>query len=321
MVHSETFRSQGYGTKGYHHFGLVSRAGSSGYFLSYRDFHEASDRLVCQLRHQASWAVFARSSDAMPPTPSQSGVICLLRDGEELILNTQTTLFWTPHQGSTFPPSAASALGIPKEQRDFLGGWGAQGTKRDARVARLRITSMQKMVARMIHRSSRKDNIGETETLLQIEEYMTQKNQFTQKRRRSGVSVVVIFLGSLVFWTAVREVEPTDEVMDLAVDPEPELDVAMAERDERRSMNSHRSDTLGDNPRDRRQQITPPAEHIGLNNCTPASTEALVLAGGPWLNASAVQSSRYCTASGQVLALTTVEGEGGGWAECELRSD
>ena len=54
----------------------------------------------------------------------------------------------------------------------------------------------------------------------------------------------------------VREVEPTDEVMDLAVDPEPELDVAKAERDERRSMNSHRSDTLGDNPRDRREQIT-----------------------------------------------------------------
>ena len=63
MVHSETFRSQGYGTKGYHHFGLVSRAGSSGYLLSYRDFHVVSDRLVCQLRHQASWAVFARSSD------------------------------------------------------------------------------------------------------------------------------------------------------------------------------------------------------------------------------------------------------------------
>ena len=139
-------------------------------------------------------------------------------------------------------------------------------------------------------------------------------------------------------FSLMQEVEPTDEVMDLAVDPEPELDVAMAEHDERRNMNSHRSDTLGDNPRDPRQQITPPAEHIGLNNRTPASTEALVPAGGPWLNASeaplggavlsVLRHERVTmrtvfaeTAAPQVLPLTTVEGEGGGWAECELRSD
>ena len=84
---------------------------------------------------------------------------------------------------------------------------------------------MQKTVARVIHESSREDNIGETETLLQIEECTTQKNQFTQKRRRSGGD-----------FSLTQEVEPTDEVMDLAVDPEPELGVTMAEQDERRNM-------------------------------------------------------------------------------------
>ena len=39
-----------------------------------------------------------------------------------------STSFWTPHSASAFLPSCTKALGVPKEERDYLGGWSARGS-------------------------------------------------------------------------------------------------------------------------------------------------------------------------------------------------
>ena len=45
--------------------------------------------------------------------------------------------------GTIIMPSCASILGFERSQRDFLGGWSAQGSDRYARVANLRVDNMQ----------------------------------------------------------------------------------------------------------------------------------------------------------------------------------
>ena len=112
-----------------------------------------------------------------------------------------------------------------------MGGWGAQGSNRDARVARLRITSLQKMVARVIHESSHRRDGNSTADRVHSEE--------EKVRCVSGGDFSRVSCSGQQF--QVQEVEPTDEVMDLAVDPEPELDVVLSKLDGRRRMNSLRS--------------------------------------------------------------------------------
>ena len=69
-------------------------------------------------------------------------------------------------------PSCATALGFEKSQRDFLGGWSAQGSDRYARIAKLRIGNMQKAVIRAIHSYEPEDPLGEAETSLALDEHM-----------------------------------------------------------------------------------------------------------------------------------------------------
>ena len=65
-------------------------------------------------------------------------LLTLTADGEQLFAP-HMPQFWTPHSGRTFLPSAAAALGCDKAERDFLGGWSAQGSDVYARVAKRRI--------------------------------------------------------------------------------------------------------------------------------------------------------------------------------------
>ena len=47
----------------------------------------------------------------------------LVDDKGATVLTAEATMFWTPHSGRSFLPSCTQALGFPKEERDFLGGW------------------------------------------------------------------------------------------------------------------------------------------------------------------------------------------------------
>ena len=81
--------------------------------------------------------------------------------------------FWTPHSSRTFMPSATSALGFPKSDRDYLGGWAAENSDRCARVARLKIQTMQRAVSRSFSTPASEDPLGEAETQTQLEQYMS----------------------------------------------------------------------------------------------------------------------------------------------------
>ena len=76
----------------------------------------------------------------------QSELLASLSLSGNPLFTKMITPFWTPHSGRAFFPSSAAALGIAKEERDFLGGWSAQGSDRYARVAQLRITKIQQRV-------------------------------------------------------------------------------------------------------------------------------------------------------------------------------
>ena len=72
----------------------------------------------------------------------QNRVLLHLGDGKERLHIPGTTQFWTPHSGRAFLPSATALLGFDKTDRDFLGGWTAQGSDRYARVSRTKIQNM-----------------------------------------------------------------------------------------------------------------------------------------------------------------------------------
>ena len=72
--------------------------------------------------------------------------------------------FWTPHSGRTFMPSATAALGIEKGERNYLGGWSAQVSKR-------RISNMQKMVINSLQQNFH-NPLAEEETLEASEDFL-----------------------------------------------------------------------------------------------------------------------------------------------------
>ena len=61
--------------------------------------------------------------------------------------------FWTPHSSRTFMHSSSSALGFTKST-ETLGGWTAENSDRYARVARLKIQTMQKAVVAVVFNPS-----------------------------------------------------------------------------------------------------------------------------------------------------------------------
>ena len=103
-----------------------------------------------------------------------SRVLLSLSQSDESLLPRLLSNFWTPHSGRAFLPSAATVIGFSKEDRDYLGGWSAQGSDRYARVAIGRISNMQKSVISAIHAKT-SDPLGEDETLSEMETYLLEK--------------------------------------------------------------------------------------------------------------------------------------------------
>ena len=123
----------------------------------------------------------------------QGRLMYLLRDADGHFLTRSAPHFWTPHSGRNFLPSAASALDFDKSGRDYLGGWAAKGSDLYARVARLKITNIQRAVVRTVNENAAGDHLGEAETTAQLEVYMTLRNAPPQS--------VITTLEKLASWT------------------------------------------------------------------------------------------------------------------------
>ena len=65
----------------------------------------------------------------------KTGILASLQFDGQCSLTRSTASCWTPHSARSFLPSATAALGVPKEQRDCLGGWSAEGNDSYTRVA------------------------------------------------------------------------------------------------------------------------------------------------------------------------------------------
>ena len=184
--------------------------------------------------------------------------------------------FWTPHSSRTFMPSSSSALGFSKSDRDYLGGWAAENSDRCARVARLKIQTMQKAVSRSFSIPASEDPLGEAETLTQLEQYMSLNLPNVPEDVRSkclvslGISepetvvqkqpmvttdtpVVEPFLLFSSSSSAARSTSVT--LPSAPTDPESDGARAGAQTDRRRKTDSARTQALGSNPRERREAL------------------------------------------------------------------
>ena len=72
--------------------------------------------------------------------------------------------YYSPHSGRNFLPSAASVLGFSKSERDFLGGWSAEGSQWYTRTAKYKIAQMQTAVAGTF-RSLEPDQLAEADDI------------------------------------------------------------------------------------------------------------------------------------------------------------
>ena len=98
-----------------------------------------------------------------------------LRSSSGPLLFPTRSHFWTPHSGRAFLPRATTALGYPKTDRDYLGGWS---------VSVLRITNMQRAVVSAWGKSECEDPLGEAETVQQYENFLKDQGVSDIDRKR-----------------------------------------------------------------------------------------------------------------------------------------
>ena len=106
----------------------------------------------------------------------QGNFMSILMGTDGALLTRRILHCWTPYFGRNFLPSATAALNFDKSDKDNLGGWSAQGMDVYARVARHKITTMQKAEGSTLRSQVEGDPSAETEKVLQLHVYRTQRN-------------------------------------------------------------------------------------------------------------------------------------------------
>ena len=104
-----------------------------------------------------------------------------------------STSFWTPHSARAFMPSSSKALGVPKEERDYLGGWSARGSDTYARAAVRVISNLQRPVIRALIEQLNADPLAEEETITQFESSLCEKGVAPADRLRCSKQVGKVF--------------------------------------------------------------------------------------------------------------------------------
>ena len=143
---------------------------------------------------------------------------------------------------------------MPKEHRDYLGGWSARGSDTYTRVAVGVISNFQRLVIRALIERPSANPLAEEETILQFESFMCEKGvgpedraKFFKQLGKDSVSIPVARCPELV----VEEVGPlnssevlpeTDQLAEMVQD-EPRAD-------KRLKSESSRPQVLGDNPKE-----------------------------------------------------------------------
>ena len=188
----------------------------------------------------------------------QNRIVSLLTLEGSARIPPQLTDFWTPHSGRSFMPSCCAALQFPLDQRNYLGGWSAEGSDRYARVAVLRIRSLQGAVIKSIQAGPEGDPLGEQETLSHLQQYGEDKKVQPDE--------MVSLIRNLETWqphrepraAAMPEVNIDDDVGLLQIQDEDDEPADPAEHAQKRRRGGNaqtRTEALGDNPREARARI------------------------------------------------------------------
>ena len=137
---------------------------------------EKSRTLSKRLSFASSFFQLQRLSSERTQVPS-------LRFADQNSLTRSAASFWTPHSARTFLPSTTAALGVPKEQRDYLGGWSAQGSDNYSRVAARMFSNLQKLVI-IARQSSSGDPFAEADTASQLDDHLCPKGYSVEDRAK-----------------------------------------------------------------------------------------------------------------------------------------
>ena len=105
----------------------------------------------------------------------QNRVLHSLQKEGNPVFTRMSTTFWTPHTDRAFMPSSTKALGVPKEERDYLGGWSARGSDTYTRVAVRVISNLQRLVIRALIEQPNADPLAEEGTITQFESFLCEK--------------------------------------------------------------------------------------------------------------------------------------------------
>ena len=111
----------------------------------------------------------------------QNRVLRMLARNGFPVFHSSSTRFWTPHSGRTFLPSGTAALGFPKSERDFLGGWCAQASDRYARIAIRCITNMQRSFITALQ-SQAVDPLAEDDSIRDFDAFMESQRMNASQR-------------------------------------------------------------------------------------------------------------------------------------------
>ena len=179
-------------------------------------------------------------------------VLYSLRKEGTPVFTRVSTSFWTPHSARAFMPSSTKALGVPKEERNDLGGWSAHGSDTCTRVAVRVISNLQRLLIRALIEQTNADPLAEEETFTQCESFLCEKGVALADRLGCLKQVGMISVTS----TAVRDPNlAVDEVgpipaQDMIPDEEPTVESVpeVPRTDKRFKSESSRTQVLGDNP-------------------------------------------------------------------------
>ena len=184
----------------------------------------------------------------------QSQVIAHSAYNGRRIFTSATQHYFTPHSGRNYLPSAAAVLNFTKSERDVLGGWSSEGSERYARVAKHRISAVQRAVAKALHNLDDPDPLAEADTIKGLDSFLQLQGVLAAERAQT-VKVLCSrdFAENREAESSARQESEDDAALILVQDDRADEELAMKRLDSKfkqQSWNRERTQWLGTDPKE-----------------------------------------------------------------------
>ena len=214
------------------------------------------ETIFCQRRQRTYWVSESKVLRYDTAFALQIRAFRSLRSAAGPLLFPTRSNFWAPHSGRTFPPSATTALGYPKADRDCLGGWSAQGSDRYVRVSVLRITNMQCAVVSTLGKPECEDPLGEAETVQQYEICLSSQGVSNTDRKKHLNMLVSKEASHLTHASEILTPDGAADEIPQELDSQEEIESGGGPAPKNRNRNALvRTESLGSNPKETRATL------------------------------------------------------------------